>query len=110
MATQNYVWQGQVWPDQTMEWEIEDPQRDDESGSDEQPPEWKTTLRLTLPRLGGVEASLILTPAGVALRLMADDDATVAALANARAALDSALEAANVPLTGFVAERRNGEH
>ncbi|WP_407278256.1 flagellar hook-length control protein FliK [Aromatoleum evansii] len=110
MATQNYVWQGQVWPGQTMEWEIEDPQRDDESGSDEQPPEWKTTLRLTLPRLGGVEASLILTPAGVALRLMADDDATVAALANARAALDSALEAANVPLTGFVAERRDGEH
>lgn len=110
MATQNYVWQGQVWPGQTMEWEIEDPQRDREPGSDEPPTEWKTTLRLSLPRLGGVEALLILTPAGVALRLMADDDATVAALANARAELDSALEAANVPLTGFVAERRDGEH
>ncbi|MBD5805134.1 Flagellar hook-length control protein FliK [Azoarcus sp. Aa7] len=110
MATQNYVWQGQVWPGQTMEWEIEDPQRDREPGSDEPPTEWKTTLRLSLPRLGGVEALLILTPAGVALRLMADDDATVAALANARAELDSALEAANVPLTGFVAERRDGEN
>lgn len=110
MATQNYVWQGQVWPGQKMEWEIEDPQRDREPGSDEPPTEWKTTLRLSLPRLGGVEALLILTPAGVALRLMADDDATVAALANARAELDSALEAANVPLTGFVAERRDGEH
>lgn len=110
MATQNYVWQGQVWPGQTMEWEIEDPQRDREPGSDEPSTEWKTTLRLSLPRLGGVEALLILTPAGVALRLMADDDATVAALANARAELDSALEAANVPLTGFVAERRDGEH
>lgn len=109
MATQNYVWQGQVWPGQAMEWEIEDPRRDHEPGSDEPPSEWKTTLRLSLPRLGGVEASLILTPAGVALRLMADDDATVAALANARAELHSALEAANVPLTGFVAERRDGE-
>ncbi|NMF91338.1 flagellar hook-length control protein FliK [Aromatoleum petrolei] len=109
MATQNYVWQGQIWPGQTMEWEIEDPQRDREPGSDEPPTEWKSTLRLSLPRLGGVEAHLILTPAGVALRLMADDDATVEALANARAELDSALEAANVPLTGFVAERRDGE-
>lgn len=108
MATQNYVWQGQVWPGQTMEWEIEDPRRDRESGPDEQAAEWKTTLRLTLPRLGGVEARLILTPAGVALRLVADDDATVAALDRARAQLDSALEAANVPLTGFVAERRDG--
>lgn len=110
MATQNYVWQGQVWPGQTMEWEIEDPQHDREPSSDEPPTEWKTTLRLSLPRLGGVEALLILTPAGVALRLMADDEATVAALANAQAELDSALEAANVPLTGFVAERRDGEH
>lgn len=109
MATQNYVWQGQVWPGQTMEWEIEDPQRDREPGADEPPAEWKTTLRLSLPRLGGVEANLILTPAGVALRLMADDTTTVAALASARAELDSALEAANVPLTGFVAERRDGE-
>ncbi|NMG45887.1 flagellar hook-length control protein FliK [Aromatoleum toluvorans] len=108
MATQNYVWQGQVWPGQTMEWEIEDPQRDDGSDADEPAAEWKTTLRLALPRLGGVEARLILTPAGVALRLTADDNATVAALVNARAALDSALEAANVPLAGFVAERRDG--
>lgn len=108
MATQNYVWQGQVWPGQTMEWEIEDPQRDDGSGADEPAAEWKTTLRLALPRLGGVEARLILTPAGVALRLLADDDVTVAALDRARGQLDSALEAANVPLTGFVAERRDG--
>ncbi|AYH43107.1 flagellar hook-length control protein FliK [Azoarcus sp. DN11] len=108
MATQNYVWQGQVWPGQSMEWEIEDPRRDDGAGGDEPAAEWKTTLRLALPRLGGVEARLVLTPAGVALRLLADDATTVAALDRARGRLDSALEAANVPLTGFVAERRDG--
>ena len=41
---------------------------------------WNTTLRLTLPRLGGVEARLHLTPAGVALRLVADDTATLQTL------------------------------
>jgi hypothetical protein len=107
MATQHYVWQGQVWPGQTMEWEIEDPQGDREGGSEDAPAEWNTTLRLTLPRLGGVEARLILTPAGVALRLLADDADTVRALDDARQQLDTALAAANVPLTGFVAERRD---
>lgn len=107
MATQTYVWQGQVWPGQTMEWEIEDAQRDGGGEDADTPAEWNTTLRLTLPRLGGVEARLILTPAGVALRLLADDAGTVRALDGARQQLDDALAAANVPLAGFVAERRD---
>jgi len=109
MATQTYVWQGQVWPGQTMEWEIEDPQRDRQGDAGDAPAEWNTTVRLSLPRLGGVEAQLILTPAGVALRLQADDADTVKALDEARQQLDAALSAANVPLTGFVAERRDAE-
>ncbi|HJV26682.1 MAG TPA: flagellar hook-length control protein FliK [Aromatoleum sp.] len=108
MATQTYVWHGQVWPGQRMEWEVEDPRREREGAVGEDlPNEWKTTLRLTLPRLGGLEARLVLTPAGVAMRLLADDSETVAALDGARAQLDAALAAANVPLTGFVAERRH---
>lgn len=107
LATQNYVWQGQVWPGQMMEWEIEDPEGESRESGDEAAAEWKTTLRLTLPRLGGVEARLILTPAGVALRLRADADATVVALIAAQDALSSALAAADLPLTGFVAERRD---
>lgn len=108
LATQNYVWQGQVWPGQQMEWEIEDPAREERDAADAPPDEWKTTLRLTLPRLGGLEARLILTPAGVALRLLADEQATVGALLNARDALDQSLAAANLTLTGFVAEQRDG--
>jgi hypothetical protein len=108
MATQQYVWQGQVWPGQTVEWEIEDPARDGRGHEEEDAPGWNTTLRLTLPRLGGVEARIVLSPAGIALRLLADEPGTVAALDAARARLGDALDAANVPLTGFVAEARDG--
>lgn len=106
LATQQYVWQGQAWPGQPIEWIIEDPQGD--SGGEDDPTEqnWNTTLRLTLPRLGGVEAQLHLTPAGVALRLRADDAATIRALDAGGAALASALEAANLKLTGLVVEPR----
>lgn len=104
MATQTYVWHGQAWPGQPIEWEIEDPQREERAPGDEPEDTWNTTLRLTLPQLGGVEARMHLTPAGLALRLVAEDPDTVAALDAARDRLDSALSAANVPLTGFVVE------
>jgi hypothetical protein len=107
LATQNYVWHGQVWPGQSVEWEIADPERDQRGDGEGESKDWSTTLRLTLPRLGGVEAQLQLTSAGVALRLIADEAGTVSTLSRARNRLDEALSAANVPLTGFVAEERN---
>ncbi|MDD3352513.1 flagellar hook-length control protein FliK [Zoogloea sp.] len=105
VASHQIAWQGQVWPGQFMEWEIEDPEGD---GSHPDDPEstWNTTLRLTLPRLGGVEARLHLTPAGVALRLITDQEETRTALQAGQARLAEALAAANVPLTGLVAERK----
>ena len=108
LATQQYVWQGQAWPGQPIEWVIEDPQGEGSAEGEDTAPTWNTTLRLTMPRLGGVEAQLHLTPAGVALRLRADDPATIRALDAGGAALASALEAANLKLTGLVVEPRNG--
>ncbi len=107
IATQHMVWQGQVWPGQMMEWEIEDPEQDRAAAEEGAEPYWNTTLRLTLPGLGGVEARLHLTPAGVAMRLIADSDSTRNALDAGQQQLADALAAANVPLTGLVAERRS---
>ncbi|WP_341648786.1 flagellar hook-length control protein FliK [Thauera humireducens] len=106
LATNQYVWQGQAWPGQQMEWVIEDPERDGREG-EASDPGWNTTLRLTLPRLGNIEAQMHLTAAGIALRLRTDDETTIAALDANAAALASALEAANVKLTGLVVERQH---
>lgn len=105
LATHQVVWQGQVWPGQQMEWEIEDPGGRDSSDEDGDPePYWNTTLRLTLPGLGGIEARLHLTPAGVAVRLIAGDARSRDILTAGQPRLAEALDAANVPLTGMVAE------
>lgn len=106
IATQQLVWHGQVWPGQTMEWEIEDPARERHTADEEAEPYWNTTLRLHLPGLGGVEARLHLTPAGIAVRLITDRNDTRDALAAGQNRLVDALAAANVPLTGLVAEQR----
>ena len=54
-----------------------------------------------------MEAQLHLTPAGVALRLRTDDTATMSALDARASELASALEAANLKLTGLVVERQH---
>lgn len=107
LATNQYVWNGMAWPGQKIEWIIEDP-RGDDNGEDRSADDWNTTLRLSLPRLGGMEAILHLTPAGVALRLRAEQPATMAALEAGRADLEAALAATEVPLTGMVVELRDG--
>jgi hypothetical protein len=56
LDTRQLVWQGQVWPDQSMDWRIEE----DRSGGNaaDDLPVWRTSLRLKLPRLGEVTAML----------------------------------------------------
>jgi hypothetical protein len=97
------AWHGEVWPHQTMEWEIEQQrsQPDGSSGGDENTVNWHTSLRLVTPRLGEVSASLHLTSAGVRLALTTPVGASAADLRDAAPALAAALDSAGVPLLAF---------
>ena len=89
LATQQYVWQGQAWPGQPIEWVIEDPQGEGSAEGEDTEPTWNTTLRLTMPRLGGVEAQLHLTPAASTAQSAATAAARVAGGADDAAQIDS---------------------
>jgi hypothetical protein len=108
LATHQILWQGQVWPGQHMQWEIVDPEGQSHSSADQgegnEPPPWQSVLRLKMPRLGDIEATLIVTAAGVAVRVSADSARTVEQLREGGEALGNALEAAGVPMTGFVVQ------
>ncbi|MDB5814260.1 MAG: flagellar hook-length control protein FliK [Rhodocyclales bacterium] len=108
LATHQAMWQGQVWPGQTMQWQIFDPegqpQSSSEQGDGNEPAPWQSTLRLKMPRLGGIEAQLIVTAAGVAVRVSADTAQAAQQLQDGSEALGNALEAAGVPMTGFAAQ------
>lgn len=56
LSTNHYVWQGQAWPGQNMEWEIHE--EGNPGGGDEIAEHWQTRMTLTLPSLGGIEATL----------------------------------------------------
>lgn len=107
LATQQFVWHGQVWPGQSMEWEIEDPTGGRQDGQAEV--DWNTTLRLTLPQLGSVEARLKLSAAGITIRLVAAEAESRATLAAEKDALARGLDAAQVPLLGLSVEPPDGQ-
>lgn len=106
-ATQRMVWHGEVWPKQMMEWEIERDAPQAEA-SVEDPAVWRTTLRLTLPRLGEIEARVQLSGQDVHLALRMSD-AAVTDLRQAMPALQQALTAAGLTLQSVQAKHAADE-
>lgn len=81
LATQNYAWQGQIWPGQQMRWEISENQERQAQEAADVSSSWQTRLRLALPSLGGIDAALRLQPGGdVELALTATSPSSEARL------------------------------
>lgn len=95
-ATQHIVWRGEVWPGQTLHWEIEAEEQRREAPDEAPAEQWTTTVRLTLPRLGEINVALRLTPAKVSLAMTATAD-SAAALRQGMGALTAAFAAAGLP-------------
>jgi hypothetical protein len=97
-ATQRMAWHGEVWPGQSMDWQIEPDGR--HTGNEQADPErgWITSLRLTTPRLGEIDARLNLTPAGAKITIATPTGASAADLRDAAPSLEKSMTAAGVPL------------
>jgi len=100
-ATQNFSWQGQVWPGQQMQWEIETDNERQQSSGDDDSQKWQTRLRLTLPRLGEVEARLHVQGQQLTLAMHATSAETRALLRGGTATLRSQLEQAGLDLASL---------
>lgn len=68
-----FHWQGSVWQDQEMSWDV-DKQAGGSAQEDEQ--SWRTTIRLTLPNLGNVCATLASNDEGITGRITTDSAST----------------------------------
>jgi hypothetical protein len=108
LSTQNFVWQGQIWPDQEMRWEIgDDPSHPGNTG-DPQSRQWQTRLKLTLPNLGQIDALLSLNAGGeVSLSLLAGSESSAAQLRDNSTQLAGQFEAAGLRLTQFAMQKND---
>jgi hypothetical protein len=94
-----YVWQGQVWPGQAMQWRIRE--GGEGRSGEEEGVGWQTELKLTLPRLGPVRAELSLTSQGLRLRLDAGSESALAEIRSALPQLVDRLHDAGLSVQGL---------
>lgn len=97
-AANRMAWHGEVWPRQTMDWQIEWEGERAADGSSDEEARWRTALSLTTPRLGRIDAQLQLSARGVSIALATPSDSSANDLRAAAPALVEALSAAGVPL------------
>lgn len=69
LDTQVFPWRGEAWPGQPLECQITPGSDPDAGQSAAQPAGWSSRIRLTLPRLGAVDAELRWSAAGCSLRV-----------------------------------------
>ena len=101
VATQRVLWHGEVWPGQTMEWQIQRRQEEERPAAAADDQRWSTRLNLTTPRLGQVQAAINLAGGAATLVISATDVQAVTRLRNALPELEQALATAGVPLAGI---------
>jgi hypothetical protein len=107
-GTQRMFWHGEIWPRQSIDWEIEWSDEREADGRSEEEASWRTALSLTTPRLGRIDASLQLTGSGVRIVLATPYGASAADLRDESPKLGEALAAAGVPLLAFQIKHENG--
>ena len=92
LETRQVLWQGQIWPNQQMDWEIhEETPRQGASGYEESGGQWATQIRLDLPNLGEVAAMLRFNSRGLSITLDATGEQTRALLGTTSSQLTAAL-------------------
>jgi hypothetical protein len=95
---QRIMWQGEVWPGQHMQWEVSEDQSGSHGATADGEHPWQSTLRVDLPSLGIVSATIRLTGQHVQVQMRATSEHTTALLRAHGDKLASAMEAAGSPL------------
>lgn len=84
-----FRWSGQAWPGTPLEWDIQRGQPEDAQTSAglAVPPAWTTNLTISMPVLKSVQARLTLVGNTLQVRLVCEEDATLAVFHESRSLL-----------------------
>lgn len=103
LETHQLTWVGEVWPNQTMQWEIQGEPEHHARTADER--QWSTELELALPTLGDVHARLVFSRGEVQIRMQTNDANTTELFNRNLPDLRRAMSDAGIQVTGSVVEK-----
>ena len=105
-------WQGEAWPGQQMQWDIQREQREGGKSSDEpgdgSAPVWRSGVRFRFPILGNISASVTVAGDQVQIQVQADSGESAATLRAYAGQLEAAMTAAGAPLSSLTISQRDG--
>jgi len=101
LAQPAFRWRGEAWPAVPMDWEIQQDERQADTGDESAPRSWNTRLALTLPTLRDIEVRISLVGNALQVRLAASESATREQVNKARAELPARLSALGLELTSL---------
>ena len=93
------AWNGEAWPGQPLQWQIEDKEARHRDASEGR---WHSELRVDLPNLGNVVASLKIRGKKLRLSFTADTDATTGLMQQEAPRLEERLAVAGLNLENMV--------
>ncbi len=99
-----FHWQGSVWQDQEMSWDVEKQAGDSDQESEQS---WKTSIHLTLPNLGEISATLVSSDEGIKGRITTDSTATKNVMRKELAGLEENLAGSGLTLISMAIEERD---
>lgn len=98
LETGHLLWRGEAWPGQSMEWDIYEESQENaakENDSD-QAAQWRTLLRLSMPELGDITATIALNANGINIQLNAAQLETARLLKSNQLPLASGMQSAGL--------------
>lgn len=98
-----FVWQGQAWPGQLLEWQVRDG-ASEADGDEDAGQRWRSQLRLTLPRLGEVSVDMDIGAQGLRVNLYAGSPTSLTEMQEALPELAQRMRSAELNLTRLQAE------
>lgn len=92
------LWQGQVWPGQTMQWQIENDQSPSPQGSAQESTGWKSQMLLDMPALGQMNIQIGIVGKQVRIAIHTDSSQTCATLSSQQTTLLTQLNTVGLKL------------
>ena len=99
LQTGQLLFQGELLPGMAMQWRVKEREEGEAGGKNDRKKgetAWETTLSLTLPRLGAVDAAIVLEGSRVSARLQVSSGESAALLTEGLAGLKEQLSAADL--------------
>jgi len=115
LESPQFVWRGEVWPGQELEWHLRqetDPAQDHSAtaGDDEIPAGWESRLRLTLPQLGTLTVHIKLDAGQVfSIRMVPEQADVQPLLQQNQGRLIEQMAAAGCTLQALTVQHRDGD-